>query len=81
MKIEVLGPGCKRCHELYDNTVAAAGQFAADAGIEVVKVTDIKYFAQKGIFVTPGLIIDGDVIATGKVLSTEEIKKKIEEKL
>ncbi|MFZ0132154.1 MAG: thioredoxin family protein [Desulfobacterales bacterium] len=81
MKIEILGPGCQRCHQLYDNTIAAVGQFGADAGIEVVKITDIKYFAQRGIFVTPGMIIDGDVITTGKVLSTEEIQKKIEEKL
>ncbi|MFZ0612034.1 MAG: thioredoxin family protein [Desulfobacterales bacterium] len=81
MKIEILGPGCKRCNQLYDNTVAAVGQFAADTGIEVVKITDIKYFAQKGIFVTPGMIIDGEVISTGKVLPAEEIQKKIEEKL
>ena len=30
---------------------------------------------------TPGLVIDGDVISVGKVLTAEEIKKKIEEKL
>ncbi len=81
MKIEILGPGCQRCSQLYDNAVAAVGQFAADVGIEVVKITDIKYFAQKGIFVTPGMIIDGEVISTGKVLPAEDIKKKIEEKL
>ena len=81
MKIEILGPGCKRCEQLYENTVAAVSQFDSDVGIEVKKIKDIKYFAQKGVFVTPGLVIDGDVISVGKVLSTEEIHKKIEEKL
>ncbi|MFZ0243087.1 MAG: thioredoxin family protein [Desulfobacterales bacterium] len=81
MKIEILGPGCKRCDQLYDNAVAAVGQFAADTGIELVKIQDIKYFAQKGVFVTPGLIIDGEVISVGKVLSEADIKNKIQERL
>jgi hypothetical protein len=34
-----------------------------------------------GVFVTPGLVIDGDVISVGKVLSVDEIKQKIEEKM
>ena len=34
-----------------------------------------------GVFVTPGLVIDGEVVATSKVLSVDEIKAKIEEKL
>jgi hypothetical protein len=34
-----------------------------------------------GVFMTPGLVIDGEVISTGKVLSPKQIKAKIEEKL
>ena len=81
MNIEILGPGCKRCDQLYENTVAAVSQFDDGAGIEVKKIKDIKYFAQKGVFVTPGLLIDGDVVSVGKVLPIEEIRKKIEEKM
>jgi len=81
MKVEVLGPGCKRCEQLYENTTAAASSFDTSKGIEVIKVTDIMYFAKMGVFMTPGLVIDGEVISTGKVLSTEEIKQKIEEKM
>jgi small redox-active disulfide protein 2 len=81
MNIEILGPGCKRCDQLYENTVAAVSQFDDGAGIKVKKIKDIKYFAQKGVFLTPGLVIDGDVISVGKVLPIEEIRKKIEEKM
>jgi len=81
VKIEILGPGCKRCDQLYENTVAAVSQFDDGAGIEVKKIKDIKYFAQKGVFLAPGLVIDGDVISVGKVLPVEEIRKKIEEKM
>jgi small redox-active disulfide protein 2 len=81
MNIEILGPGCKRCDQLYENTVAAVSQFDDGAGIEVKKIKDIKHFAKKGVFLTPGLVIDGDVISVGKVLPIEEIRKKIEEKM
>jgi len=30
---------------------------------------------------TPGLVIDGEVVSTGKLLSPNQIKEKIEEKL
>ncbi len=81
MKVEVLGPGCKRCDQLLDNARAAVGEFEPSAGIEVKKVSDIHYFTKMGVFMTPGLVIDGEVVSTGKVLSAGEIKAKIRERL
>ena len=81
MKVEVLGTGCKRCDQLYENTLAAASEFDPSDEIVVSKVGDINYFAKVGVFMTPGLVIDGEVISTGRVPSPNEIKKKIEEKL
>jgi len=81
MKVEVLGPGCKRCDDLYDNTVAAASEFDTSVDIAVKKVKDINYFAKMGVFMTPGLVIEGKVVSVGKVLSIEEIKAKIKESM
>ena len=81
MKVEVLGPGCKRCDQLYENTVSAASSFDSTTAIDVQKIKDIKYFAKMGVFMTPGLVIDGEVVSTGKVLSADEIREKIEEKM
>jgi small redox-active disulfide protein 2 len=81
MKIEVLGTGCKRCDQLYENARQAAEQCGAQTGIEIVKVSDINYFGKMGVFMTPGLVIDGEVISVGKLLSVEEVKQKVEEKL
>ena len=81
MKVEVLGPGCKRCDQLYENTVSAASTFGPATAIDVKKIKDIKYFAKMGVFMTPGLVIDGEVVSTGKVLSADEIREKIEEKM
>ena len=80
MKIEVLGPGCKRCDQLYENVRAAVDDLNLSADIEVVKVSDINYFAKMGVFMTPGLVIDGEVISAGKLPSIDQIKEKIEEK-
>ncbi len=78
MKIEVLGTGCARCEQLYENARSAAAEFE---GIEVDKNADIKYIAGKGVFMTPGFLIDGTVVSSGKLLSAEEIKGKIKERL
>ena len=81
MKVEVLGPGCKRCDQLYENTQNAVAEIKSSATIEVKKIGDINYFAKMGVFMTPGLVIDGEVVSTGKVLSPNQIKQKIAEKM
>ena len=81
MKVEVLGTGCTRCDQLYENAQQAAGQCESPAGIEVTKIGDINYFAKMGVFMTPALVIDGEVISVGKVLDADQIKQKVEEKL
>ena len=81
MKVEVLGPGCKRCDQLYENTQNAVAELDSAGQIEVVKIGDINYFAKMGVFMTPGLVIDGEVVSTGKVLSPNQIKQKIAEKM
>jgi small redox-active disulfide protein 2 len=79
MKIQVLGTGCKSCDKMYENVLSAIARQSKN--IEVEKVKDISYFAQKGVFMTPGLIIDEKVVSTGKVLSVEEIEDKIKENM
>ncbi len=81
MKVEILGAGCKRCDQLYENTKNAVAELDSSAKIEIVKIGDIEYFTQMGVFMTPGLVIDGEVISSGKVLSPNQIREKIEEKL
>jgi len=72
-KIQILGTGCAKCAKLTENAEKAAKEAGIEA--EVEKVSDIKKIMEFGVMMTPGLAIDGEVKAVGKVLSVEEIKK------
>jgi hypothetical protein len=41
MKVEVLGPGRKRCEALYGNAVAAVSDIDSSINIEVEKASDV----------------------------------------
>jgi small redox-active disulfide protein 2 len=72
MKIEILGTGCAKCKALEENVkkaVAEAGIFA-----QVEKVEDIVKIMDYGVMNTPGLVINGEVKSTGKLLNSEEVK-------
>jgi small redox-active disulfide protein 2 len=75
MKIEVLGTGCAKCKTLYENTRKAVE--ATGAVAEIVKVEDIPSIMKHGVMSTPALVIDGKVMFSGKVASSEEIKKML----
>jgi small redox-active disulfide protein 2 len=72
-KIQILGTGCAKCAKLTENAEKAAKEAGIEA--EVEKVTDIKKIMEFGVMMTPGLAVDGEVKAVGKVLSVEEIKR------
>lgn len=76
MKIEVLGPGCKRCHTLEENVRAAVGEMGVDA--EIVMISDIREIAARGVLMTPGLAVDGQTVASGHLLSVNQVKKLLE---
>lgn len=76
-KIEILGPGCPKCNALEESVRQSLAQLAQIA--EVVKVTDIKTMIEKGIMMTPGLIVDGKIVLQGKLPAVEEVKNLIKE--
>ena len=69
--VKVLGSGCSKCNELESNTKAALAQLGMDTEIE--HVTDFTQIAAYGVMSTPALVVDGKVVAFGKVLKTEEV--------
>ncbi len=78
MDIKILGPGCKNCKKLMENTEAAVKELKVEATIE--KVEDYGEIARLGVLKTPGLVIDGKVLSEGKVIATKTIVQLIEQK-
>ena len=76
MKIAILGPGCAKCKQLYENTRKAVTEAAVEADVE--KVEDIQKINEYNVFMTPALVIDGKVKSKGKLVSPEQIRKWIE---
>jgi len=71
MKIEVLGTGCSKCITLENvvkQAIAKSGKF-----VQLEKVDDIMKIMEYQVVSTPGLVIDGKVVSTGKVLSVDEV--------
>lgn len=73
INIQVVGAGCANCRKLEEICRQVVTENAVEA--EVEKVTDISRFADLGIMVTPGLVIDGEVKASGKVPQKEQISR------
>lgn len=73
MKIEVLGPGCVDCTTLYENTRRALAESGKSG--DVVKVQDIQTMLKYGIMSPPALVVDGQVICSGKLATVAEIKQ------
>ena len=71
-KIQILGTGCPKCKKLAENAETAANELGIEYELE--KITQINDIMTMGVMLTPALAIDGEVKATGKVLSPEDIK-------
>ena len=70
-KIQILGTGCKKCNDLTTNAEKAAQATGIECQIE--KVTQLNDIMAFGVMTTPGLVIDGNVVSQGKLLTPEQI--------
>jgi small redox-active disulfide protein 2 len=65
LHIKVVGTGCPNCQNLEKMCQEVITENNLDG--EVEKVTDISKFAELGIFMTPGLVVNGKVLSSGKI--------------
>ncbi|MBI3914868.1 MAG: TM0996/MTH895 family glutaredoxin-like protein [Chloroflexi bacterium] len=65
MKIQILGSGCANCHKVEETAKQAIAQMAIDAQVELV--TDMQTIMRYGVLQTPGIVIDDNVVSTGRV--------------
>lgn len=65
LHIKVVGPGCSNCEKL----VKLCQEVIVENEIEghVEKVTDMNQFAELGVVLTPGLIVNNKLLSSGKI--------------
>ena len=71
MEIKVLGPGCARCHKLEVIIREVVREMAIDARVEYI--ADMKKIMEYRVLSTPGLVIDGKLVCSGKAPSRAEL--------
>jgi len=76
MEIKILGPGCPNCKTLEKLVHSAVAELNSDAIVS--KEEDIVKIMGYGILRTPGLVIDGKVVISGRMPTLKEIKEMIE---
>lgn len=72
MIIKVLGPGCTNCKNLERATREAVAELGLDATIE--KVEDYPTIAAYGVMSTPALVVDEEVVVSGRVPRAAELR-------
>ena len=73
MIIEVLGTGCSKCkaaEKIVRKVVEESGK-----NVEIVKVEDLQEIVNRGVMMTPAIVVDGEVKISGHVPSKDEIRQ------
>ena len=71
IEIKVLGPGCANCSKLEQITRKAVSEMGFEA--DITKITDYGEIMSYPIISTPGLVINGDVVCSGRVPTQTEV--------
>ncbi len=71
MDIKILGPGCSNCQRL--ETVAREAVIEMGVEATLSKVTKWDQIMAYNVIATPGLVIDGKVVAAGRIPSKAEV--------
>jgi small redox-active disulfide protein 2 len=72
-QIKVLGSGCPSCDKLEQDLMAVMAELNLPADLEHVR--DVKEIACYGVMGSPALVINGKVVAAGRVPSKAQLKE------
>lgn len=78
LEIKILGSGCMNCKRLEEIVTKTAKELQIEISIE--KITDYVKIAEYNVLATPGLVINGKVMSSGKIPSKAQIVSWIQDK-
>lgn len=76
MKVEILGPGCSNCQKLEDLVREVIEDLDRD-DLNIKKIEDPEEIVNKGVMNSPALVVDDEVVVSGRVPSKDEIYEKL----
>lgn len=71
LTIKILGPGCANCSKLEQITRKAVSEMGFQA--DITKITDYGEIMTYPILSTPGLVINDEVVCSGRVPNQAEV--------
>jgi small redox-active disulfide protein 2 len=71
MKIEILGTGCPKCKKTEKIVRETLKEQGIDA--EIVKIEDLNDIIDRGVMMTPAVVVNGNVKIVGRVPTKDEI--------
>jgi small redox-active disulfide protein 2 len=75
MRIQIAGPGCPNCQNTERNAIDACA--ALDLAADISHVTNIADILDLGVMRTPAVVIDGEVVISGRVPTVSELKNML----
>jgi len=70
--IEVLGPGCARCHETHRVVQHVVDETKLECVVQ--KSTSIDRMIELGVLSSPALAFDGKVVLSGRIPKADEVR-------
>lgn len=77
LDIKVLGTGCANCIKLENLVKEVVSESNLSANVE--KVTDREKFMDYGVMLTPGLVVNEKVLASGKIPTKSTLEHWLKE--
>lgn len=71
--VKVLGPGCPQCDRLEKDLMAVLAELELAADLEHVR--DVREIACYGVMGSPALVINGKVVAVGRVPGRNQLRE------
>jgi len=71
IEIKILGPGCQQCLETANVVRTVAEEHGLSVQVEMIGNTE--RIAEFGVFLTPAVVIGGDVKCVGRVPNPAEV--------